>query len=121
MSFVDEITVRAKAGKGGDGVVRWLHLKGKEFGGPSGGNGGKGGDVVLRGVRDLNILARYRGRSVFEAGRGEDGFRNEMEGKNGVPVFIDLPVGSRVVHKESGAVYEILEEGEEIVVFKGGK
>lgn len=121
MSFVDEITLRAQAGKGGDGVVRWLHLKGKEFGGPSGGNGGKGGDVVVRGVRDLNILARYRGRPHFDAERGEDGFRNEMEGKNGKDEVIDLPVGSRIVNKETGASWEVLQEGEEIVILKGGK
>lgn len=121
MTFVDEITLRAKAGKGGDGVVRWLHLKGKEFGGPSGGDGGRGGDVILRAVRDLNILARYRGRPVFEAGRGEDGFRNEMEGKNGEHAYIDVPVGSRVVHQESGAVFELLTEGQEIVAFRGGR
>lgn len=121
MAFVDEITLKAKSGKGGDGVVRWLHLKGKEFGGPSGGDGGKGGDVVLRAVRDLNILARYRGRPQFEAGRGEDGFRNEMEGKNGEAAYIDIPVGSRVTHRESGAVYELLQEGAEVVVLRGGR
>lgn len=121
MAFVDEITLRAHAGKGGDGVVRWLHTKGKEFGGPSGGNGGKGGDVIIRGVRDLNILMRYRGKTVFRAERGEDGFRNEMEGKNGEHVYIDVPVGSRVTLKETGETWELLSEGEEIVVLHGGR
>lgn len=121
MSFVDEITLKAKAGKGGDGVVRWLHTKGKEFGGPSGGNGGKGGDVIIRGTRDLNILRRYQGRSGFRAERGEDGFRNDMEGKNGVNVVIELPVGSRVVDQASGTAWELFEEGEEHIVFRGGR
>ncbi len=58
--FVDEIKIYAKAGNGGDGVVRWLHLRGKEFSGPSGGNGGNGGDVYVRAVRDLNILRNYQ-------------------------------------------------------------
>lgn len=121
MAFVDEITLKAKAGKGGDGVVRWLHLKGKEFGGPSGGNGGKGGDVIVRAVRDLNILTGYRGHPMFKAENGEDGFRNEMEGKNGKDVYIDVPVGSRVVIEETDTSFEVLEEGDEVVVFKGGR
>lgn len=121
MAFVDEITLSARAGKGGDGVVRFLHLKGKEFGGPSGGNGGKGGDVVLRAVRDLNILFRYRGAKQFKAEPGADGFRNEMTGKDGEDIYIDIPVGSKVTVKETEEVFELLEEGEERVVFNGGR
>ena len=121
MSFVDEITLKARAGKGGDGVVRWLHLKGKEFGGPSGGNGGRGGDVIVRGVRDLNILARYKGRSTFEAENGDAGFKNDMEGKNGKNLYLDVPVGSRVEATDSGRVWDVLEEGEEHIVFQGGR
>ena len=121
MAFVDEITLTARAGKGGDGVVRWLHLKGKEFGGPSGGNGGKGGDVIIRAVRDLNILMRYRGAPAFRAENGEDGFRNEMEGKNGAHQYIDVPVGSRITVDGIDKTFDILKEGEEHVVFKGGK
>ena len=60
MAFIDELNITAQAGKGGDGVVRWLHLKGKELGGPSGGNGGNGGSVYVRAVRDIGALARYR-------------------------------------------------------------
>ena len=54
--FVDDITLSLRAGKGGDGVVRWRHEKGKEFGGPSGGNGGKGGDVYAIAVRDIGLF-----------------------------------------------------------------
>ncbi len=121
MAFVDEMTVKANAGKGGDGVVRWLHLKGKEFGGPSGGNGGRGGDIIIRGVRDLNRLVRYKGVSEFSAENGADGFRNDMEGRNGTHTYIDVPVGSRVVHKESGREWDLLTEGEEYIVFEGGR
>ena len=56
--FIDELTFQAKAGNGGDGVVRWLREAGRPLGGPSGGNGGKGGDVYSRGVRDLGLLIR---------------------------------------------------------------
>lgn len=121
MALVDEITLKARAGNGGDGVVRWLHLKGKEFGGPSGGNGGKGGDIILRGVRDLNILMRYRGAPTFRAEGGEHGAKNEMEGKNGSDTYIDVPIGSRVVETVSGNVWEILSEGEEVVALRGGR
>ena len=121
MAFTDEITLTAKAGKGGDGVVRWLHLRGKEHGGPSGGNGGRGADVIIRGVRDLNVLRRYRGASKFNAENGEAGAKNEMEGKNGQPTYIDVPVGSRVTIVNSDKTFDILEEGEEHVVFKGGR
>ncbi len=121
MAFVDEITIRAKAGRGGDGVVRWLHEKGKEFGGPSGGDGGNGGDVVFRAVRDLNILASYRGRSTFSAKRGEDGGNKQMAGKNGEDTILDIPVGSVVTRSSDGASFEFLEEGETQTLLKGGR
>jgi GTP-binding protein len=119
--FVDEITVTARAGKGGDGVVRWLHLKGKEFGGPSGGNGGRGGDVIVRGVRDLAILAGYRGQSNFKAEDGHNGDKNDMSGKDGTPKVITIPVGSRVTRIGTPADWEVLEEGEEHSILRGGR
>lgn len=121
MAFVDEITITARAGKGGDGVVRWLHLKGKEKGGPSGGNGGRGGDVVLRAVRDLNVLYRYRSAAQFKAENGQDGQKKEMHGYNGRTVVIDVPIGSKVTNTETGKTFELLEEGQEVIVFKGGE
>jgi len=121
MAFIDELTVFAKAGKGGDGVVRWLHAKGKEFGGPSGGDGGKGGDVYVRGVRDLNVLMRYRTSPKFKAEDGNPGSRNEMTGKYGESIYIDVPLGSRIVKKETEEEWEILEEGQEVLVYEGGR
>jgi len=121
MAFIDEITVTAKAGRGGDGVVRWLHLKGKEFGGPSGGDGGNGGNVVLRATHDLNVLYRYRGAPQFKAESGEHGSGKEMYGKNGKSVYIDVPIGSKITIQETGDEFELLEADEEIVVLKGGQ
>ena len=63
--FVDQINIYAKAGDGGDGVVRWRHLKFKPMAGPAGGNGGRGGDVYVRAVRDLNLLSKYTGDKNF--------------------------------------------------------
>lgn len=121
MAFVDELTIHARAGKGGDGVVRWLHLKGKEYSGPAGGNGGDGGDVYIRGVRDISLLGRYRGEKKFEAGPGNDGEGYGRDGKHGKDLTIDLPVGSIVTNSSTGEVHELLRDGEIKLVLKGGR
>ncbi len=121
MAFVDEMVLAARAGNGGNGVVRFLHEKRKEFGGPAGGDGGNGGNVVFRGVRDLQVLSKYRGRSRFNAVRGADGGNKNMAGKNGEDVVIDVPVGAVVTRKKTGEAFEILEEGQEFIALKGGR
>ncbi len=119
--FVDEMLIRARAGRGGDGVVRWLHVKGKEYAGPSGGNGGAGGDVCARGVRDVGILARYRNRDHFDARNGGDGERNSMHGADGDDLVIDVPIGSVIRNTETGKVYEVLREDEQVLLLSGGR
>ena len=89
MAFIDELQFHIKAGNGGSGVVRWRHERGKEFSGAAGGNGGKGGDVYVRAIRDLGILASYRNTKSFEASKGEDGMRNSMHGADGTDLTID--------------------------------
>ncbi len=121
MAFVDEITITAKAGKGGDGVVRWLHEYQREFGGPSGGDGGKGGDVFFRGTRDIGLLARYRGKTSFKAGNGEPGSNKEQAGKDGADVVIDVPVGAYITRASSGTAFEILEDGQTVKALIGGR
>lgn len=118
--FVDEIEVYAKAGDGGDGVVRWLHLKFKPKAGPAGGNGGRGGDVYIRGVRDLNILSKYTGDKKFIAEDGEPGRSGSQFGKAGESIYIDVPVGSRVIDIDRDRVIEVLEVDEPILILKGG-
>jgi len=119
MAFIDEMHVRAQAGRGGDGVVRWLHLKGLEKAGPAGGDGGRGGDVVLLGVRDLSILSSYQFTKSFEGEDGGPGGGNDKHGKNGEPMVIKVPVGT-VATTSTGETYEILSQGQEIIVYKGG-
>lgn len=121
MSLIDELTISARAGNGGDGVVRWLHLKGQEYAGPSGGNGGNGGNVYIRGVRDINLLSRYRGEKKFEAQDGDAGGNRNKDGRGGEDLTIDLPVGSVVRNGTTGEVYELFEEGETFMVLKGGR
>lgn len=119
--FIDELTLYFKAGRGGDGVVRWLHEKGKDKGGPSGGNGGKGGDVYAVGVRDIGILSAYRNVKVFEAQPGEAGSKNLKQGAEGPDIEIKLPLGSRLTNLTTGHSLELLEEGEKVLLLKGGR
>jgi GTPase len=121
MALVDQIRLLAKAGKGGDGVVRWLHVKGIEFAGPSGGNGGDGGDVSIRGVRDINLLSRYRSEKKFVAGDGAPGESRRRTGAGGSDFTIDLPVGSVVHNSNTGEVFELVSEGQVFLILKGGR
>jgi GTPase len=121
MAFVDGVTISARAGRGGDGIVAWLHVKGKEYSGPSGGNGGDGGDVYLRAVRDLTLLARYRGEKIFAAGDGEPGGNREKHGAQGNDLTIDVPVGSLIRNEETNEVFDLLNDGQEQLVLKGGR
>ena len=121
MALVDEMRILARGGKGGDGVVRWLHLKSQEYSGPSGGNGGNGGDIYIRGVRDISLLGRYRGEKKFEAQSGQNGEGQNRDGKGGDDLIIDLPVGSIVRNESTGEIHELLKEGEQKLVLKGGR
>lgn len=121
MAFVDEITIHAKAGDGGNGVERWHHEKFHEYGGPSGGNGGKGGDVFITAIRDRGVLAEYRHDPEFLASRGGDGGNRKMQGANGDDITIKLPIGSIVTNRDTGESFELLTEGETIKVLEGGR
>ncbi|MBU6231460.1 GTPase ObgE [Patescibacteria group bacterium] len=120
MSLVDEIKFHAAAGRGGEGVVRWRHERGKEFSGAAGGNGGKGGDVYVRAVRDINVLARHKATKLFRAGHGSAGANWSKQGRSGEDCYIDLPIGSIVKNLESGRTVELLEEGQISKILHGG-
>ena len=120
MAFVDEVRITAHAGKGGDGVIRWLRNKETAKGGPSGGDGGRGGDVVAVGVRDLAALANYKYEKNFRAENGEDGAGQLKHGKNGTDMILKVPVGTLARVVETGEEYEINIENEPVVIFRGG-
>lgn len=120
MAFVDEAKIYAESGKGGDGVIRWLRTKESARGGPSGGDGGRGGDVILVGVRDLSALAHYRYKKKFHAENGEAGKGELKHGANGAEVLLKVPVGTLARVIQTGKEYEITEEGERFVLFRGG-
>lgn len=120
-SFIDELHVHIRAGSGGKGVVRWRHEKGKDKAGAAGGNGGKGGDVYIRAIRNLNILANYRHIKEFVAKNGDPGFKHSMNGHDGDDLMIDLPIGSSVKNLATGKVFTLLEDEQQIKILKGGR
>jgi GTP-binding protein len=119
--FVDELTIHAKAGDGGDGVERWIREKRKPKGGPGGGNGGRGGDVHFKAVRDVAILAKYTHNPSFAAEAGQPGGNYHKHGRNGADCYIEVPIGSLVTHEETGEVFELTREGEVVSVLSGGR
>ena len=121
MAFVDEMTLNLGAGRGGDGVVRWRHEKGKDLAGAAGGNGGKGGDVYVSATRDLGILARYRHVKEMHAQNGQSGMKNSMHGADGKDITIELPLGSIIENKAMGRRVELLEEGKPVLLLHGGR
>ena len=121
MAFIDELKIYLEAGRGGDGVVRWLHEKGKEYGGPAGGNGGRGGDVYVRAIRDIGALASYRATKSMTAGRGRDGGKAGKHGKSGFDLVVNLPVGSVVRNLSTDRRVELVGEGEKFLLLSGGR
>ncbi len=119
--FVDEIRIKAKAGDGGDGVVRWRQEKFKPMSGPAGGNGGRGGDVYIKAVRDLSLLSKYTGSKEFKAQNGETGRSLSQHGKGSPDLYIEVPIGSRVTDLSRERSVELLEEGEVVKILKGGR
>ncbi len=114
------MTIRMKAGNGGDGVVRWLHEKFKEFGGPSGGNGGTGGHIYAKAVRDSWLLSRYRHTKEFVAQNGQAGGNKSMHGSNGENLYVEVPVGTILKNLTTGEVFRLDKEGQETMILKGG-
>lgn len=120
MAFLDEITIQASAGKGGDGVVRWRQEKFIPRGGPNGGDGGRGGNVYIRAIRSLRVLDIYKSKKEYAAGNGEPGGSRLLKGANGEDLYLEFPIGSTITNVTTGVVYELTKEGEEIQILTGG-
>lgn len=118
--FIDEIKFFAKAGHGGDGVVRWRREKFIDKGGPNGGDGGRGGDIYAVAVQDVHILSRYKHKKLFEAETGDAGAGGSRHGKDGEDLIIELPVGSVITNIESGSSVSLLKVGQKELLLKGG-
>jgi len=119
--LIDNVVLSLSAGKGGDGVVRWRREKGIPYGGPAGGDGGRGGDLYFRVVRDITALRDYSHDKEFKAPDGEPGQKRSMHGKNGDDMYLRVPLGAIIYNREYDIHYECLNEGEEIKILKGGK
>jgi GTP-binding protein len=120
MAFVDEIKIHAQAGTGGNGVIRWRQEKFIAKGGPNGGDGGRGGNVFVEAVRDIHILAQYRHKKEYHAGRGGDGGGKSFHGANGEDLVLKLPVGSKIKNLDTGMEYSLEKEGDRVRILKGG-
>lgn len=118
--LIDNVTLQVEAGKGGDGVVRWRRERGIPFGGPAGGDGGKGGDVYFRVVRDIQALSVYKHKKEWSAPEGEAGGKRSMHGGKGNDLYLNVPIGAVIYNREYDKHYECLEEGD-FLVLRGGK
>ena len=121
MKFVDEAFIDIAAGDGGAGCVSFRHEKYKEFGGPNGGDGGRGGHVFAVADVNLNTLVDFRYSRRHDAKRGEHGMGSDMFGAAGDDITLKMPVGTIITDAETGEVlYELLTPGEMITIAKGG-
>ena len=120
-NFVDYIKVYASSGKGGRGSA---HLHREKFitkGGPDGGDGGRGGHIILRGSKDMWTLFHLKFKKHFRAEQGGDGSKSRSTGKDGIDVYVDVPLGTIVRDSEtSEIIFEITENGEEKILLEGG-
>ncbi len=119
--FVDECVIKVQAGDGGRGCIAFRREKYEPWGGPNGGDGGRGGDVILVGDDDTNNLIDYKYQPHWKAERGEHGLGADCHGKDGKHCVLKMPLGTVVIDDATGKVVaEVIADGEQIVLCKGG-
>ncbi len=118
--FVDKAQVSIQAGNGGDGLISFRHEKFVDKGGPDGGDGGKGGDVIFEGSRNQNTLASFRYQKELKAPSGAPGGKRNRHGKNGSDLVIKVPLGTAVMNEDGQTVADLTADGQQVVVAKGG-
>ena len=122
MKFLDQVKIFVKAGDGGSGSPSFRREKFLEFGGPDGGDGGKGGSVILKSERNLNTLIDYRYQQHFKAQRGGDGKGKKMTGKGGENLYLKVPIGTQVFEEDNKTlIFDFKKNNDEFVVASGGK
>ncbi|MEG2192268.1 MAG: GTPase ObgE, partial [Oscillospiraceae bacterium] len=121
IQFVDVAKISIKAGNGGNGIVAFHREKYVASGGPDGGDGGKGGDVIFKGERNLSTLVDFRFRRKYEAKNGEDGGGHNRSGRAAEDLIVKVPVGTVIKQAETGLVVADISEEKEYIIAKGGK
>ena len=121
MKFLDETKIFVKSGDGGDGCVSFRREKNVAMGGPDGGDGGRGGDVVLEGSGSLNTLIDFRYKQHIKGSRGGHGMGKNRTGSKGKSVTVKIPVGTQVLEEDRKTlVADITEAGQQVVIARGG-
>jgi GTP-binding protein len=119
--FVDRVSVNLKAGNGGAGVSSFLRTKGRPKGRPDGGNGGRGGDVIVRADASVATLLRYKRQPHHRAGDGTHGQGDLRSGRHGSDLVVPVPLGTVVIDEEGTVVADLVKDGHEVLVLKGGR
>jgi GTP-binding protein len=121
MKFLDEAKIFVKSGNGGDGCVAFRREKNIPFGGPNGGNGGRGGDVIVECVDGLNTLIDFRYQQHFKAKRGIHGMGSQRDGHKGATMIVKVPVGTQILDEENeNIIADFTEVGQSQVLARGG-
>ncbi len=117
--FVDTAKVFVQAGRGGDGAVSFRHEIYVDKGGPDGGDGGRGGDVIFIATENLNTLIDFRYKPELKAEPGQAGAKRDRHGKSGAPLYVKVPMGT-IVRRDGEIIADLTEDGQQLVVAKGG-
>ena len=122
MKFLDQVKIFVKAGEGGSGSASMRREKFVEFGGPNGGDGGKGASIILKAERNLNTLIDYRYTQHFKAERGQNGMNKNKSCRGGKNLFLKVPIGTQVLEEDNKTLlFDFKNEKEEFVIANGGK
>jgi GTP-binding protein len=122
MAFIDEVSLLVESGAGGNGCISFRREKYVPRGGPNGGNGGRGGNVIFRASRDKHSLLDFKYRPRFQAERGEHGMGKEKDGRSGTDLVIAVPCGTLVYDEETGLLLgDLTQDGDELLIAEGGR